>query len=204
MMHLPKFNYLRPSTIDEAANLLKEHNSLARVAAGGTDLFPRLKYGLEHPEVIISLKNIAAPPPSESPDGILQIDALTRLSDVTRSPIIQEKAPLLVKAAAQVASEEIRNMGTLGGNLCQESRCLYYNQSHSFQFVEPCFKRGGKHCYFLKKGKKCLAVYMADTAPALISLDAKIRIISPNVERELPIEELYSGDAIDPLSIDSN
>jgi len=203
-MHLPKFEYFRPSTIEEAANLLKAHRSQMRVAAGGTDLFPRLKYGLDHPETVISLKNIEVTPPIESKGDVINVDALMRLVDVIRSPVIQDKAPLLAEAAKHVASEEIRNMGTLGGNICQESRCLYYNQSHSFQFVEPCIKRGGGKCYFLPKGKKCLAVYMADTAPALMCLDATVRLVSSDGERQVPLPEFYSKDAVHPLRLDSS
>ncbi|MBW1774162.1 MAG: FAD binding domain-containing protein [Deltaproteobacteria bacterium] len=203
-MHLPKFEYFRPSTVGEATRFLKEHGPQARVVAGGTDLFPRMKYGLDHPEVVVSLKGIPIKPPTESRDGTLHLDALMVLSEVIRSPVILDKAPLLAKAAGRVASGEIRNMGTLGGNICQESRCLYYNQSHSFQFVEPCFKRGGKLCYFVPKGKKCLAVYMADTAPALMCLDAEVKIIGPEGERQMPVGELYSGDAKHPLNIGPN
>lgn len=200
-MHLPKFEYFRPSTVGGATRFLKEYGPQARVAAGGTDLFPRMKYGLDHPEVIVSLKGIPVKSPTESHDGTLHIDALMVLSEVFHSPVVLDKAPMLAKAAECVASGEIRNVGTLGGNICQESRCLYYNQSHSYQFVEPCFKRGGSLCYFVPKGKKCLAVYMADTAPALMCLNSEIKIIGPEGERVMPIGEFYSGDAKRPLNI---
>ena len=203
-MHLPKFEYLRPSTLGEATQFLEEHGPRARVAAGGTDLFPRMKYGLDRPEVVVSLRGIPVSPPNPSQDGILRLDALMFLSDVIRSPVVLDKAPLLAEAAGKVATEEIRNMGTLGGNICQESRCLYYNQSHNFQFVEPCFKRGGDLCYFVTKGKKCLAVHMADTAPALMCLDAEVQIMGPEGERQMPIGDLYGGDAKRPLNMGPN
>jgi len=95
-------------------------------------------------------------------------------------------------------------MGTLGGNICQESRCLYLNQSHNFQFVEPCFKRDGEKCYFLPKGKKCLAVYMADTATALMCLDATLGLVGPDSERQVPLPDFYSKDALQPLRMDKS
>jgi CO/xanthine dehydrogenase FAD-binding subunit len=92
-------------------------------------------------------------------------------------------------------------MGTLGGNICLENRCTYYNQSHTFQFVEPCFKRNGGRCYLIPKGKKCVAVFQADTVPALICLDAKVEIIAADNSRQLLLEKLYTGDALKPLAL---
>jgi 4-hydroxybenzoyl-CoA reductase beta subunit len=200
-MHLPKFEYFQPSTVEDAIHLLEIQKSGARLAAGGTDLYPRMKYGLTRPEAIISLRDIPVTPPTLSQDGILNLDAFMPIKDVVSSRVILDNAPLLSEAAGRVASEEIRVMATLGGNLCQESRCLYYNQGHSFQFIEPCFKRGGDLCYFVPKGKKCLAVYMSDTAPALMCLNAKVNILGSGGERQIPIEDIYSGDAKRPLEI---
>jgi CO/xanthine dehydrogenase FAD-binding subunit len=92
-------------------------------------------------------------------------------------------------------------MATLGGNLCQQTRCLYYNQRHEFQFVEPCFKRGGNFCYFLPKSKKCWAVFMSDLAPVLVSLDAEVTIANEEATRRIPLQTLYTGDAVHPLQL---
>jgi CO/xanthine dehydrogenase FAD-binding subunit len=92
-------------------------------------------------------------------------------------------------------------MGTLGGNLCLENRCFYYNQTHSYQFVEPCFKRNGDKCYLIPGSEKCRAVFQADTAPALISLGALVNIKGAESARRLPLEELYTGDALRPLAV---
>ena len=200
-MHLPKFEYFQPSTVEEAVHLLEIQKSSVGLAAGGTDLYPRMKYGLTRPESIISLKHIPVTPPTLSQDGILNLDAFMHIGDVVSSQIILDNAPLLSEAAGRVASEEIRQMATLGGNICQESRCLYYNQGHSFQFIDPCLKRGGDLCYFVPNGKKCLAVYMSDTAPALMCLNAKVKIIGSKGERQIPIEDIYSGEAKRPLKI---
>ena len=200
-MLLPKFEHLCPASIEEAAQLLGRHGDNAHLAAGGTDLFPRMKQGLTRPEVVISLKGLITEPPRISHKGDLHINALLPLADIARSPEVLEKAPLLTEAITSVASNQIRHMGTLGGNICLENRCTYYNQSHSFQFVESCFKRGGDRCYLLPKGKKCLAVFTADTVPALICLDARVEIVSAEGSRQLPVEKLYTGNALQPLSL---
>ena len=200
-MRLPKFEHLQPASREEVCRLLQEHGSMARLVAGGTDLYPRMKYGLARPDMLISLKGLSTTPPTVDPNGDLHVDALMTLSDLARSQTVLEKAPLLSEAALSVASNQIRHMGTLGGNLCQETRCSYYNQTHTFQFVEPCFKRNGDQCYLIPKGKKCWAVFPSDTAPALISLRASASVSGPKERRELPLENLYTGDPLKPLAI---
>lgn len=174
------------------------------MVAGGTELFPRLKYRLELPELLISLKAIGPDEPLFSPSEGLRVDALSTLSSIARSETIRRTASLLAESARAVGSYEIRNMGTIGGNLCQQTRCLYYNQRHDFQFVEPCYKRGGRRCYFLPRGKSCMAVYMSDTATALLCLEAQLDIKGVRGSRLLNIKELYSGEAIRPLKIDQH
>jgi 4-hydroxybenzoyl-CoA reductase subunit beta len=200
-MRLPKFEHVQPSSREEASRLLQEHGFRARLVAGGTDLYPRMKYGVTRPDVLISLKRLSTTPPTVDPNGDLHIDALMPLADLARSQTVLEKAPLLSEAALSVASNQIRHMGTLGGNLCQENRCLYYNQTHTFQFMAPCFKRNGDQCYLIPKSKKCFAVFPSDTAPALISLGASAGILGPKESRRIPLENLYTGDPLNPLTI---
>ena len=200
-MHLPRFRHLSATSFQEAIVLLNEYPD-ASLMAGGTDLLPRMKYRLTSPEVMISLKALSADTPSVTPEGNLALDPIMTLTAVNRSDMIRDWAPLLSEAAQRVATHEIRNMGTLGGNLCQQTRCLYYNQRHSFQFVKPCYKRGGEICYFIPKGKKCWAVFMADTAPPLISLGAQVKIMGQET-RQIPLEDLYTGDAVKPLAMAS-
>jgi 4-hydroxybenzoyl-CoA reductase beta subunit len=198
-MHLPKFEHLNPASIKEAARLLKKHSSDARLAAGGTDLFPRMKQGLTQPEVVVSLKGLSIDSPKVTKGSKLHLDALMPLADVARTAEVRESAPLLAEAIVSVGSNQIRHMGTLGGNICLANRCSYYNQSHTFQFIEPCFKRNGSRCYLIPKGQKCVAVFQADTVPALICLDAKVEIIAADNSRQLLLEKLYTGDALKPL-----
>jgi 4-hydroxybenzoyl-CoA reductase beta subunit len=201
-MHLPRFTYVRPDSRDEAAGLLDKFGKAAVLVAGGTDLFPRMKYRISTPEYLVSLSGVTRFLPALDEDGALRIDALMSLGDLSRSPIVRTHAPLVSQAATCVASGQIRNAATLGGNLCLECRCLYYNQSHTFQFVEPCFKLGGDLCYFTPKGNRCWAIFASDVAPALLSLDAVICVTGgPGKQRRFPVAELYTGEALSPLTL---
>jgi len=201
-MHLPKFTYYRLASRTEASRLLKEHGSSARLVAGGTDLYPRMKYGITRPQVIISLKDLPVKNPDIDEAGNLHIDPLMTLADLAASSLIRKKYPMLAQAALSVASGQIRNMATVGGNLCLENRCLYYNQSHSFQFIDPCFKRAGHRCYLFPQARKCFAVFVGDTVPALISLGALITLTDGENIRSLSLLELYTGDALQPLDLE--
>ncbi len=131
-MRLPKFEHVQPASREEVPRLLQEHGPRVRLVAGGTDLYPRMKYGLACPDLLISLRGLPIAPPTVDPNDDLHVDALMTLADLARSQTILEKAPLLSEAALSVGSNQIRHMGTLGGNLCQENRCFYYNQTHTF------------------------------------------------------------------------
>jgi 4-hydroxybenzoyl-CoA reductase subunit beta len=200
-MFLPKFQVLRPESVEEALDFLTRYGSTAKIYAGGTDLFPRVKYRVTVPEVVISLKKSISRAQISIQDRFLSLDAVTPLAQVIQSESVREEAPLLAEAASSVGSYQIRQMGTLGGNLCLENRCMYYNQRHSFQFVEPCFKREGDFCYHVPKGERCWAVFSGDTAPALIALNAQIEVMSSGNIRRIPVEDLYSGYSLRPLAI---
>lgn len=201
-MHLSRFHYVRPDSKETAAGLLEKYGAAARLLSGGTDLIPRMKYRLAQPEVLVSLNGISPAAAALTEDGSLRIDALSSLAELVRSGEVRRHAPLISESALCVGSGQIRNAATLGGNICLECRCLYYNQSHSFQFVEPCFKRGGDFCYFAPKSNRCWAVFAADTAPALLCLNADICVAGPTGnQRHLQIEELYTGDALRPLAL---
>ncbi len=200
-MYLPRLQVLRPESIEEALDILNEHGASAKLYAGGTDLLPRIKYRVTVPKVIISLKKPISRAQIAIQDKFLSLDAVTPLAQVVRSETVRAHAPLLGEAALAVGSYQIRQMGTLGGNLCLENRCMHYNQSHTFQFVEPCFKREGDLCYHIPKGERCWAVFCGDTAPALIALNAQVEIVSATNTRRIPVEDLYSGYSLRPLAI---
>ena len=200
-MRLPRFKLLQPRFLDEAIDMAHRCGPSVRLVAGGTDLFVRMKYRVAQPQFVVSIKQLSVDPPSMDDEGNLRVSALTTLREVVRSRIVAERAPILSEAAHTVGSAQIRSMATLGWNLCLETRCLYYNQGHEFQYVEPCFKRGGDRCYLVPKGRRCWAVFMGDTAPALISLDARVEVASSSGPRTIPLERLYTNDSLSPISL---
>jgi 4-hydroxybenzoyl-CoA reductase beta subunit len=197
------FDYERPDTLEKAAALLRRSGSSARVLAGGTDLLPNMRIGILQPALLVSLGVIEPLPPEIGPDGSIRIDALTRLASLVNSDFIRSRVPMLAESAHAVGGNQIRQMGTLGGNLCQETRCLYLNQAHDFQFTAPCYKRGGDCCYPYpgNRNDTCWSVYMSDIAPALIAQEAEIEILGEAGIRRIRAEALFSGNALNPLTL---
>ena len=195
-MRLPRFEYLEPNNINEALRILSENKREARILAGGTDIMPMMKQKSIKPKYVMNIKKIPDMSYIDYRKGNgLRVGALTTLRDIIESDIIKDKYPMLRDASDRVASNQIRNMGTIGGNICLDNKCWYYNQSNFWwKSREDCFKRGGNQCYVVKGGKSCWAVSMADTVPALIALDAKIKLISSSGEREMKLEDFYTGE----------
>jgi len=204
ILNLPEFDYQTPASKKDAVGLLFSSGGDAIISAGGTDLIPNMKNGIIKPKALISLNRLSPEKESVTADGALRLDALSTLSDIAESPLIKIKAPTLAKAAFHVGGQQIRNRATLGGNLCQDTRCLYLNQSHGFQFVDSCYKRGGDCCYPYPAGKRvCRSVFMSDTAPVLISLGAQLVILSNSGEKRVDINDFYTGDGLKPLNLGS-
>jgi len=200
-----KFEYFDAKTVKEAVSLLEKYGEEAKIIAGGTDLLVNIREAVT-PRYVINIKNI--PNLSyinhEGGNG-LNIGPLTLLHDIEVSSEIREKYDILANAAHQVGSLQIRYMGTLGGNLCQDRKCLYYNQSHVNLFmrqsIAPCWVRGGSVCHTIGKdniyqaligGKKCWAPCPSDLAITLVSLDATVKIVGPNGEKILPVEQFFT------------
>lgn len=202
-MILFDFGFERAKTAEDAVARLAQLGRGARLVAGGTDLLPSMRSELVRPETLVSLRGIAPEPPRVAADGSIRIDALSRLADLERSALIAERLPMLALAARAVGSHQVREMGTLGGNLCQETRCLYLNQRHDYQFTAPCFKRGGECCYPFPRNKPdvCWSVYMSDVAPVLLALDASVEIVDEAGSRSFAVEALFSGDGLRPLNL---
>jgi len=196
------FEYERPNSLERAVDLLKEGGTV-RALAGGTDLLPNLRVGVTAADRIVSLQGLIPQAPRMASDGAVVVDAMSRLVELERSPLLAGHWPMLTEAARAVGSQQIREMGTLGGNLCQETRCLYFNQPHDFQFVEPCYKRAGHCCYPFpgNDADTCWSVYMSDLAPALIALQANLEILGPEGLRTCPVEELFTGRGLQPLAL---
>lgn len=202
-MILYDFEYERPKSLEEAIALLGETGDNAQILAGGTDLIPNMRVEIITPSLLVSLSGIEAKEPEELPDGSIRIDALSKLTDLSTSEFLRDKLPMVAESAHTVAGNQVRVMGTLGGNLCQENRCLYYNQKHDYQFVEPCYKRGGDTCYPFPGNDRttCWAVYMSDIAPVLIALDAELEILGPEGVRTMPMTDLFTDNGLDPLTL---
>ncbi len=190
------FQYAKPASIEQVTSFLAKGKANVFLMAGGTDLLGEIKEGIIAPDLVVDLR--AIPNLSyikKEKDGVL-VGALTTVAELAENPIIQQDYPVLHQAARVVASPQLRNMGTVGGNLCQRPRCWYYRDSQVL-----CTKKGGTKCY-AEKGKNkyhailgggiCYAVYPSDLAPALIALDAKIVIASPQGERSVPLAEFYA------------
>ena len=192
-MPLPSFDYLQPQTVVEACTLLAQPGTKAM--AGGTDLLVKLKQGTIAAQTVVSLKNIPGLNLVEpGADGGLVLGALATLHSVATSPLVRERCALLATAAGSAGRPRVPYMGTLGGNLCLEGRCFYYNQSAQWkQSVLPCYKNGGDRCHVAKGSEHCNALFVADTAPALVALDAELTVASAQGETRLPVAALYPG-----------
>ena len=194
-MSLPEFKLLRPRGLEEAVRHLGEHAGNLRVLAGGTDLIPSMRQKLFEPEYILDLRGITTMRGIRPQgDGGVEIGALTTLRAIERSDFLRQHYPVLTEAAATVASPVLRNMGTIGGNICLDTRCLWYNQSLTWRKgCGFCIKKDGDLCHVAPGGTKCWAVFSGDTPPALLCLNAEIEIASASGTRRLPLRDFYTG-----------
>jgi 4-hydroxybenzoyl-CoA reductase subunit beta len=201
-MSLPEFEYLRPRSIDEAIEMLGKHAPSVQILAGGTDLLPSLKQQLFAPRHLVDLGGVRELRAILPADGGLQIGAMTTLTNLERSREVAQRYPVLHEAVKTVASPVLRNMGTVGGNICLDTRCLWYNQSLAWRkSCGFCIKKDGDLCHVAPGGSKCWAVFSADTPPALLCLEAEIEIASPRGVRRMPLAEFYNNDGIDRMKL---
>jgi len=193
-MRLSRFEYLEPKNIKEARSVLSEKGKEAMLIAGGTDILVKMKQRVVAPRYLVNLKRIDRMRGIEFDERKgLTIGALATLEEVEESSSVKERFPALCQAAGRVAAPQLRNTGTLVGNVCIDSMCWYYNQSRQWRKARPpCFKAGGDRCYVAKGGKECVALFQADTPPALIALGAKVNVVGPDKERLVDIEDIYS------------
>jgi len=206
MMRLPKMDHCAPTTVAEAMSFLDKHGPEAKVLAGGTDLVAACKLRNVRPALLVSLGGIPELQGIRFQEGEgLRIGAMTSLYDVRCDASVLRHYPALAQAAAAVGTVQLQYMGTLGGNLCLNTRCIFYNQSDAWRRSrEVCFKMGGELCHVVPKGKKCYAVFSADTVPALIALGAQVKLISSRGEQMIPAKELYTGDGKEPIAVKSD
>jgi 4-hydroxybenzoyl-CoA reductase subunit beta len=201
-MRLPPFRYLAPKTAREAATMLADHAAdEAMAVAGGTDLYPNMKRRQFTPKVLVGLAGIeSSRAVSESGDGIT-IDGMMTLTRVEQHEMLLSRYPAIAKAAGLVSAPILRNMGTIGGNLCVDTRCNYYNQSYEWRkAINFCMKKDGEICWVAPSSPRCWAVSSSDTAPVFIALDAECTLVGPDGERRVPVKSLYQHDGIDFLT----
>jgi xanthine dehydrogenase YagS FAD-binding subunit len=199
---MPVFELYQPATVDDAIKLLDQHGADAMVLAGGLDNMDWLKDRLRKPKVVVDLTNIAELRGIKEVNGGLEIGAATTLTEVVKHPVVREKYAILMDAAEHVASPQIRNQGTIGGNVSQDTRCWYYRGGWT------CYRAGGNICYAdtptavnrehaIFDADRCVAVNPSDTAPALVALDAQMVIRGPKGERVVNAEDYWIGPGVD-------
>jgi len=202
MMRLPPFRYLAPVSVTDAVKLMADHGPEAMLVAGGTDLYPNMKRGQFEPSVLVGLRGVRdLAGVRTSASGGLAIGAGTTLTAVSRHAQVRGRYDALATAAGVVSTPQLRNMGTLGGNVCVDTRCNYYNQSYQWRkAVNFCMKKDGEICLVAPGSSRCWAVSSSDTAPVLWSLGASVRLAGPGGERTIPISALYRDDGIQYLT----
>jgi len=216
MLRLPAFDYIAAKSIEEAASILAGEGTAeaaaqgqeapVRLVAGGTDLWPNMKRRHQSAKTVVSLMDIPGLADIQA-NGDIRIGATALLSDVANHPQIRARYPAFAEAVDSISSPPLRNMGTIGGNLCLDTRCTYYNQTEDWRRgIDYCLKEKGKTCWVATSSPKCLAHTASDAAPMLQALGARVRLVSRDgagggtSERTIPIGELYRNDGIDYLT----
>ena len=201
MLRLPLFEYLRPRTVPEAAEMLAVHDGLAMVIAGGSDLLPKMKRRQIEPTHLVGLRGLSELAGiSAEPDGSLRIGAAETLAAICTAPEVERSAPALAAAARSVSTPQLRATGTLGGNVLVDTRCTYYDQTYEWRrALGFCFKKDGDWCPLAPGGKRCWSVSSSDTVPVLIALAASATLTGPGGTRTLLLEDLYADDGLAPV-----
>jgi 4-hydroxybenzoyl-CoA reductase subunit beta len=199
VLRLPPIKLISPTTVQDAAKAVADSN--ARLVAGGTDLWPNMKRRHQKAETVVSLMSIENLDAIDSAGGDIQLGATTTLSNVIRDDKVRHRFPAFATAVASISSPPLRNMGTIGGNLCVDTRCTYYNQSEEWRrSIDYCLKEEGTICWVATKSPRCWAHTASDAAPILCALDAKVKLVSASGERELSLADMYVDDGIDYLA----
>jgi 4-hydroxybenzoyl-CoA reductase subunit beta len=202
MMRLPRFRYVAPASLGEAAAVLADLGPGAVPLAGGTDLLPHMKRRQQTPATLVGLRGIAAlRGRSGDPARGILLGAMSRLAELEGDRALAAW-PALSRAAALVGTPALRNMGTLGGNLCLDTRCAYYDQNHDWRrAIGFCMKKDGETCWVAPSSPRCWAVSSSDTAPVLCALGAQVSLVSREGERRIPVAGLFSDDGARHLTL---
>jgi 4-hydroxybenzoyl-CoA reductase subunit beta len=199
MLRLPEFTFHRPKDVREAAAILDNEGPQATLVAGGTDLWPKMKRRQMEPRAVIGLRNIGElHRVSGSPETGLSLGANLTLRELERMTVLLERYPAVAQAAHSISSPPLKTMGTLGGNLCVDTRCFYYDQTYEWrQAIHFCLKKDGDTCWVAPGSSRCWAVSSTDLAPVMLALNARLHLFSKqNGDRTLAAHQLYNHDGI--------
>src|SRR5436309_12661066 len=201
MLRLPSFTYLQPKTLREAVAAKTDAGADGMYVAGGTDLYPNMKRRHQEPRTVISLMGIRELTGCEMRDAGCVVGANTSLTDLAAHPAIRRKYSAVAHAAELVSTPLLRNMGTLGGNLCLDTRCNYYNQNYEWRkAIDFCMKKDGAICWVAPSSPRCWAVSSSDVAPVMVALGAEFLLVGPQGERVVPAGRFYHNDGINYLT----
>jgi 4-hydroxybenzoyl-CoA reductase subunit beta len=202
MLRLPPLSLRQPTSVAEALAILAGEGPAARLVAGGTDLLPNMKRRHQQAATLVSLMRVPGLAAVVDGNGSgLRIGATATLTTVAEHPAVRARYPALARAVESISSPPLRNMGTLGGNLCVDTRCTYYNQTEEWRrSIDYCMKEAGKICWVATSSPRCWAHTASDSAPMLCALGAAVRLAGPGGEREVPLPGLYRDDGIDYLA----
>ncbi len=199
MLRLPPFEFVAPGSLDQAVKMLGR-DPKAMVVAGGTDLFPKMKRRQFEPKTLIGLSGLQELRGIRNGSGF-RIGAGTTLTELSNHPALVQQYSAIAMAAGLVSSPPLRNAGTIGGNLCVDTRCNYYDQTYFWRkAIGFCMKKDGDICLVAPGGHRCWAISSTDCAPAAIALDARVRLVGPKGEREIPVAALYRDDGMEYLA----
>jgi 4-hydroxybenzoyl-CoA reductase subunit beta len=202
MMRLPPFRYVAPTTVPEAVAVLSAEGPGAMLVAGGTDLYPNMKRRHQTPKTLVATRRIAALRGlAWRSDGTLEVGAAETLRTIERDGRVAEAFPAFAEAVRSISTPILRTMASIGGNVCLDTRCTYYNQNYEWRrAIDFCMKCDGDTCWVAPSSPRCWAVNSSDSVPALMALGARVRLEGPAGEREVPIDDLFRDDGIDYLA----
>ncbi len=203
MLRLPEFRYIQAKSLEEAGAILAGEGAAegetVRLVAGGTDLWPNMKRRHQKAQTVVSVMGIPGLDGIHA-NGEVRIGATTLLDDVARHPAVRQRYPAFTTAVHSISSPPLRNMGTIGGNLCVDTRCTYYNQTEEWRrSIDYCMKEAGTTCWVATSSPRCLAHTASDSAPMACALGARVRLVSAQGDRTIPVENLFRNDGIDYL-----